>query len=38
LRNETQLVLLAAIGALVYGAVLLASLKVLGVRFRPRQA
>jgi putative peptidoglycan lipid II flippase len=38
LRNETQLVLLAVIGALVYGAVLLASLKVLGVRFRPRQA
>jgi putative peptidoglycan lipid II flippase len=38
LRNETQLVLLAAIGALVYGAVLAVGLKLLGVRFRPRRA
>jgi putative peptidoglycan lipid II flippase len=38
LRNETQLVLLAAIGALVYGAVLVVGLKLLGVRFRPRRA
>ncbi|WP_158816454.1 murein biosynthesis integral membrane protein MurJ [Methylocapsa sp. S129] len=34
LRNETQLVVLGAIGGFVYAAVLIASLKTLGVRFR----
>jgi putative peptidoglycan lipid II flippase len=38
LRNEAQLIILGAVGALVYAAVLVVSLKLLGVRFRARQA
>jgi putative peptidoglycan lipid II flippase len=38
LRNETQLLLLGAIGGFVYVAVLVGSLKVLGVRFKARAA
>jgi putative peptidoglycan lipid II flippase len=37
-QNEARLALLALLGALVYAAILAASLKILGVSFRRRQA